>query len=85
MLNRKQSLRDQSWSGAPNTRSKLTGEHLTQKRDSNKVAAYVSLLKLLFDMGASIPCRFDNMIFQYIIQYVGLACIVLRYNKLNFK
>ena len=39
MLNRKQSLRDQSWSGAPNTRSKLTGEHLTQKRDSDKAAA----------------------------------------------
>ena len=39
MLNRKQSLRDQSWSGAPKTRSKLTGEHLTQKRDSDKAAA----------------------------------------------
>ena len=39
MLNRKQSLRDQSWSGAPNTRSKLTGDHLTQKRDSDKAAA----------------------------------------------
>ena len=27
------------WQGAPKARSKLTGEHLTQKCDSNKVAA----------------------------------------------